>query len=158
MGERCVGGDCQCLTTCSSDAGTVCSDTQVDPRNCGFCGNVCSTNQDCIFGLCECVLSNTLGLCGGDAGLACVDLQTDSANCGHCGNQCSDDQHCGSGVCACDAQDAGSQIIENCGGVCVDTSVDPLNCGSCGDICVSGICSPGDAGVGSCACPPPYTQ
>ncbi len=168
-GESCLGGSCTChLTVCPSGdgGGMVCTDPENDPLNCGMCGKVCPTGENCVLGECACVPSLTIAQCASDGGLECADLTKDDDNCGGCGIMCAANQHCAApggagGVCVCDV-DAGPGEpllpIENCGGTCQDTTSDPFNCGGCGNVCVSGSCIEGDAGVGVCNCPPPYSQ
>ena len=75
--------------------GTTCTATQVDPANCGTCGNACAAGQLCLGGSCvaSCSAPNTA------CGQACVDLQSDGFDCGACGHACGPGQICLEGVC-----------------------------------------------------------
>ncbi len=111
-----------------------CGDTQSDPNNCGFCGNICGGGTPvCLNGACA-------ASCGGltNCSNACVNLTNDPAHCSACGTACVAGQNCISSACVC----AGSTTL--CGGRCVNTSVDPRNCGGCGTTCMNGqVCNAG---------------
>jgi len=47
-GSFCVAGQC-CANDCG---GPSCVNYQVDPANCGGCGNACSASQTCVAGVC----------------------------------------------------------------------------------------------------------
>jgi hypothetical protein len=99
-----MGGEadlCFPLVSCSG----ICTDLQIDPENCGDCGNVCPIPDNgsafCESGTCsftcnagymplndECIPIDPCYPfvdCSGQ----CVDLQNDVNNCGGCGNACS---------------------------------------------------------------------
>jgi hypothetical protein len=124
----------------------VCTSVETDPANCGACGVVCATGQDCIQGSCQC--QSDLTLCSG----ACVDTQSDARNCGGCGTQCAGGQVCSMGRCS-DQCDPG---LEQCGSSCVDLSVNVANCGQCGNACgagqqcTDGVCGCTNAGEELC--------
>ena len=111
-------------------------DLQVDPLNCGLCGQVCESGQACVDGVCGCAPGLTL--CVG----ACVDTAGDPAHCGGCGVACTGGQFCQNSVCACPA---GQQL---CAAQCADTATDASNCGSCGTVCSAGQSCEGGACVG----------
>jgi hypothetical protein len=73
--SACGGG----LSVCSG----ACTNTTIDPNNCGTCGNVCtpSAGQSCTSGACVCAS-------GTACGTQCVDTATDSSHCGMCNNAC----------------------------------------------------------------------
>src|ERR1700677_1067978 len=51
-------------TACGSD----CTNLQVDPANCGACGNVCGAGVACVDGLCSTSCPPSQTLCDADAG------------------------------------------------------------------------------------------
>jgi len=95
--------------------GDFCADTDSDPDNCGFCGNVCLGSDSCVSGRCdrgygndgfgsadeECGFGQELcpsdSLLGDD--LVCVDTSRDSGNCGECGVVCPSGSRCVTGTC-----------------------------------------------------------
>lgn len=121
----------------------------VDPTNCGTCGNDCASGEICATG--ECKLN-----CGGGTtkcGSSCVDTNTDEANCGECAKACSAGQNCIGGLCQLNC---GGGTVE-CNGACVLLSADPNNCGSCGNACdVTENCNAGTCKP-KCTVPVPTT-
>ena len=139
--EQCNAGACSCdgaLLYC----GSLCTDLNSDPANCGDCGIACPTGFACNAGTCACDLPSIV--CGG----ACANLDTDTANCGDCGIACAATLSCIEGLCTC----APGQ--QNCGGTCADTDTDPDNCGGCGIAC--GPTQTCDAGI--CTCPTGFSD
>ena len=62
------------------------------------CSGACSTDADCLGGVCEagvCVCGAGLSLCA----FECVDTDTNTDHCGACGNPCSAGQTCVGGTC-----------------------------------------------------------
>ncbi len=119
-------------------------DTDVDPENCGSCGNEC--DYDHAFGVC------TAGQCSRGA---CVpgwnDIDTNPDDC---------EYFCiptGGGVEACDARDndCDGEVDEDFG---VDTDVN--NCGECGNVCnalhATASCAGGECVVLPGDCEPGY--
>jgi endo-1,4-beta-xylanase len=132
----CAAGQSLCGTTCVS--------TQLDPLNCGVCGQACASGQSCVGGACVCGAG--LSSCGS----TCVLLGSDGANCGTCGNVCSDGLVCSLGTCS----DTCAAELTQCGSSCVNVQQDPGNCGGCGQACSPGeVCS-----QGSCSCAFGQTQ
>ncbi|HVY47754.1 MAG TPA: beta-propeller fold lactonase family protein, partial [Minicystis sp.] len=89
----------------------ACVETDVDPDNCGHCGNACdATEETCSAGAC-------VKLCGDGAlsrcGDACVDTETDAANCGHCGNACAGGEQCVAGACVTPEAPKGVYTMSN---------------------------------------------
>jgi hypothetical protein len=117
-------GECECAAPrqlCATDPlHPVCTDLQIDEKNCGSCGRACAVGQSCVAGACGGSCAPGYVLCNG----VCVDLQTDASNCGRCGNQCLLGQGCTAGACTtCDVQ---------CGGTCCIGGT-----GCCGTSCQS---------------------
>ncbi|MBL8682396.1 MAG: hypothetical protein JNK05_24735 [Myxococcales bacterium] len=113
-----------------------CVDAQIDPANCGACGNACAAGQACSMGMCvtNCPpgQSNCMGMCR--------DLQGDRGNCSACGTACASGQVCSMGMCVTSC--ATGQT--DCMGSCRDLSTDRANCGTCGSACAAGqVCSMG---------------
>src|SRR5262245_8158137 len=73
----------------------TCMNTQVDPNNCGACGNVCAGSQVCLSSGCATSCPAPLSACD----RTCVDTSSDNANCGSCGNACPMGMGCVSGGC-----------------------------------------------------------
>jgi alpha-tubulin suppressor-like RCC1 family protein len=74
-----------------------CADLKTDVKNCGTCGNACSTNFLCVDGKCSaCPAPSTV------CGTACVTLSQDPVNCGKCGSACGEGQLCLNGACVTD--------------------------------------------------------
>jgi hypothetical protein len=71
----CGGG----LTVCSG----ACTNTTIDPNNCGGCGTTCNTagGLSCISSSCQCAS-------GTNCSNVCVDTTSDNNNCGGCGTTC----------------------------------------------------------------------
>jgi hypothetical protein len=86
----------------------ACVDLQTDPKNCGACGNDCSSCHSCGGECC----AGVCGLCFAAGqiccqGRYCVNPFTDPKNCGGCGAEdpahvCADGEICcgGSGLCS----------------------------------------------------------
>src|SRR5580692_4092060 len=73
------------LSTC----GSLCTDLETDPDNCGTCGSACGDEQTCNAGKC------TGGMPGSactapevSCGDVCVNLSSSPGNCGACGSAC----------------------------------------------------------------------
>ena len=93
--------------------GTVCSNTQADPSNCGRCQATCASPvTTCLAGQCACPQAGDI-----DCGTACVDAQSDPNNCGACGTVCGSGASCQAGTCACGFGGA-SPCNANFGGAC----------------------------------------
>ncbi|MEZ4408251.1 MAG: MXAN_6577-like cysteine-rich protein [Polyangiales bacterium] len=133
-----TGGGEDALTCADgqSNCGGVCINTQINPNNCGACGNACAAGERCAAGACASACTGTQVSCGG----ACVELQTDAANCGMCGRACPSGQPCVAGSCVLTCP-AGQTA---CAGSCVNLQTDGANCGACGTACAMGaMCSAG---------------
>ncbi|MBO6938033.1 MAG: hypothetical protein JJ863_23900 [Deltaproteobacteria bacterium] len=62
----------------------TCVDVDIEPGNCGACGNACADGEVCSAGSCGPDCDDGLTLCSG----LCLDLSNDPNNCGSCGNVC----------------------------------------------------------------------
>jgi Stigma-specific protein, Stig1 len=113
-----------------ADCGGYCTNTFIDPNNCGFCGNSCSLQAGLIC-------------CSG----GCVNTSSDAFNCGGCGNSCPSGQYCLSGYCTSTGILCPEGLIDCGTGRCVDIASDTFHCGRCGNFC-QGI--PGFTGTPSC--------
>ncbi len=145
----CGGGTTKCGATDGQGHGTggyVCTNTKMDPANCGNCSNVCTNGQVCSNSQCALSCGGGTTLCGNK----CVDTMADVDNCGSCGNGCWG----GYGISAC-VEGSCMQIacpngLTDCKPIfgCEDTQWDPSHCGSCGHVCASGeACSAGVCGI-----------
>lgn len=123
------------------DASGICPpgvDTTFDLMNCGTCGIVCNSGENCAGGECVCMAGER---CDG----VCVNTNTDPSHCGTCGTLCTGGLLCSNGSCkaTCDP------LLMPCGLSCVDFQTDASHCGGCGSICESGqLCT---GGVCTCA-------
>ncbi|MFO0563060.1 MAG: FG-GAP-like repeat-containing protein [Polyangiales bacterium] len=151
---------------CRVVCGASCTDTQVDPRNCGACFRDCANLPGvdpgaarCLAGLC--VINRACqpnrGDCNGDSADGCeTDLGT-TMNCGACGTRCVEPQpictmmpgdggpasfRCGSGCVA--------PTPDRCTSRCVDLQTDRNNCGTCGNVCPSATNATGACVAGRC--------
>jgi hypothetical protein len=107
-GFSCAGGTCVCPAP-NTACGTVCTNTQTDPNNCGTCGNNCNGGT-CVAGKCDCSSAPGLSPCGA----TCVNLQTDANNCGSCGNECLPGVGCNGGKCYCPGPQTWGNIQNTC--------------------------------------------
>ena len=127
-------GTISCATNLTSCKGT-CADLNADPANCGACGTVCKSGEQCKAG--ACVLT-----CGGgsfqcDAG--CTDLLGDPNNCGGCGVQCASGQVCNDGGCSLSCQTGYNKCPNDAGvTICTNPQSNDFNCGGCGKVCDPG--------------------
>ncbi|MFO0652356.1 MAG: hypothetical protein U0326_39420, partial [Polyangiales bacterium] len=143
-------------TSCSG----ACTNTSIDPTNCGACGTVCSlpnATEFCLTGRCGVAACDTgFGDCNATASDGCeVNLTNTLSNCGRCGNVCPTAANatttCASGVCGftCNTN------FGDCNGVAsdgceVDLRTNSSNCGACGTSCGAGVpCSAGRCQFGT---------
>ncbi|MFO0625605.1 MAG: MXAN_6577-like cysteine-rich protein [Polyangiales bacterium] len=142
-GQVCAMGRCtlECgasLARCGGEDGgatpAFCTNTRVDPANCGACGAACAMGQSCVDGRCAVVCPAGQSLCDG----RCVTLATDRAHCGACGTACAAGQVCAAGACGVECAAGSTRCTRGPDAFCVDTTRDPLNCGTCGAACGTG--------------------
>lgn len=152
---------------CRMVCGAVCTDTQVDPRNCGACFRDCSNlpgvdpaSARCVAGLCvinRACMPNR-GDCNADATDGCeTDLGT-TMNCGACATSCAEPTP----ICTMMPGDGGPAMFrcgsgcvaptpDRCVSRCVDLQTDPRNCGACGTICPAATNGVAACVAGRCA-------
>jgi len=135
------GSDVQCPGATNCDG--LCTDTDLDPDNCGDCGVECDAGMLCSIGQCgvDCLGGTT------QCDDLCVDTNVDPANCGGCGTEfaCEADEVCSAGQCGFECIGGTTE----CDGLCIDTNVDPANCGGCGAnfaCAAEEVCSVGQCG------------
>ncbi len=137
----CHGGPvCTGVEQCCSSG---CTNVDSDPDNCGYCGNVCPSNDSCVGAVCTPSTSCNGGpICTGGEQCCpsgCTNVNTDPDNCGYCGNACVPGGTCAGGACqTCNGGPVCTGSDTCCPGGCVNTSIDPSDCGYCGNICAAG--------------------
>jgi len=128
----CVGG----TTNCND----ICTNTNLDPANCGACDVACIDGEVCSMGSCSLSCVGGTTECGG----VCVDTAIDSNHCGVCNKACLNGEICTNGSCGLVC--AGGTT--NCGGYCVNTANDSNHCGACNNACPQGeVCSSSSCGL-----------
>ena len=85
------------------------SQTAVDPRNCGLCGNVCPGGVNsvaaCAAGVCSFACNAGFLDCDKNPANGCeIDGSKDAANCGKCGTVCGNGFLCSKGACVAAVQ------------------------------------------------------
>lgn len=142
----CDGGTCQngCagLMRCQDS----CVDTDVDPENCGGCGELVGLNQICVAGQPQCAAG--YDDCDDDPKDCETNTQTDSLHCSACGAACKAGAICDAGSCICapsTPNDCGSSCEQCCddsqcsdGDSCTVDSCDDGVCAPAGQECASG--------------------
>jgi hypothetical protein len=146
------------LTTCAtSDAGSVCVDTNTDPSHCGDCMTACAALPNatpgcaaamCGIGACNAGFAN----CDSNAANGCeLNVSSDVNNCGACGKVCSlahAVSGCASSACTVSScvQDATGKWsdcdLAAANGCESDVNTDPNNCGACGTVCTLAHATP----------------
>jgi hypothetical protein len=140
MQGSCPSGQISCSGTCR--------DIRNDNGNCGSCGNICPSGQNCQNS--RCVLPGTsapvvstsapititpeLSCSYGEipCGSSCINVFSDKKNCGVCGRACGGGEACVNARCGPACTKSGTSL---CGDTCVDLDTDMNNCGSCGTEC-----------------------
>jgi hypothetical protein len=102
-------------TACPGVNGDECVDVQMDPKNCGTCGNLCKPCETCKDGACVSKCQSGETCCGGQC--------------------CPSGRACTDGVCTC------PQGYKTCGTICCETAATCCNGACCGSI--SMCCTPG---------------
>lgn len=157
-----------------------CTDTAVDPLNCGACGVSCEASlgpmAKCVSGQCSCP-SDAIQCSG-----RCTRLDSDPLNCGACGNAVDPSYYCVNGAptcrprtCECSPWDTDGTptyhvpcVINSLGYVigCTDKRGDGSHCSTSttcqnqlpiarcvgGSVCVNGTCSGSACPAGRIAC------
>jgi hypothetical protein len=75
--------------------GSVCSDLDIDPANCGACGNACEPDELCATGECVAECPGGEMACRG----SCRDVMNETAHCGGCDRACAEGFVCAEGDC-----------------------------------------------------------
>lgn len=134
-----------------------------DEKNCGACGNECSSGVPCLEGKCGCAPGLTI--CDG----RCVDLVRAVSDCGQCGHDCGPNppdwvdrpnSYFGCQAMAC--QRVCNEWYANCNlvdddGCEVDLRLpDDKNCGKCDVVCPAGTKCREDRTDGKLRCSCPY--
>lgn len=130
---------CRGTQTCCASG---CSDTLVDPNNCGGCGMVCAAGQTCAIG--HCTGSATM-----DMGTPSMDAGRDAPAAGNCHPSCASGSMC-----------CGTTCVSSVGIATGDARTDPsfVNCRVCGSACDAmtasrcGLPAGSSSGSPSCLC------
>ncbi|KAK4209821.1 hypothetical protein QBC37DRAFT_377684 [Rhypophila decipiens] len=96
-----------------------CVDFQIDPDNCGACGQTCDPSSICVNG--KCVCEEGYVECDGEC------AESDDYNCGKCGRECKDTSQCVNNKCKCGAHEL------YCDHECIPETTD--HCGKCSKQC-----------------------
>jgi hypothetical protein len=153
----CGSGQIVCLDP--SGQKPICTDVTADSRNCGACGNVC-TSGACMQGQCMFATQApaadagvpvtppcpgmAANMCSGPGTSSyCADFVRGVSDCGGCGNVCAAGTVCNDGLCMTppDPSPCGGGL-QLCGTGCTSTQDDYRNCGQCGLFC-EGSCNSG---------------
>ena len=156
-----------CVLPEDSWCGSDCMNLQLDPNNCGACGNACwapnVAGYSCNSGACSIASCSGDYLdCDGDFTNGCEVDGSTADNCGSCGNVCPAAANavasCQAGSCAflCNSPfaDCDGDPTNGCE---TDTTTDEANCGACGTACsttygssecISGLCGMTDCDSG----------
>ena len=133
---KCENPDAKCCN------GEPCVDVTANTQNCGECGKVCRTREQCLGGSCSCTGGGHSGPCASTSTCCadgCHETMTDLMNCGGCGLPCKMGETCTSGKCSCGPAGPACRGSQTCCGTgCADLQTDPKNCGKCGKTCPAG--------------------
>lgn len=158
----------ECVAECEApeiDCGGTCTDVDVDPANCGGCGDACTApahaEATCADGRCGFACDEGWGDCDDEAP-GCETSLTTLEDCGGCGDECTF-RHaaatCATGTCQIEACAPGWADCDHgpSNGCERDVYTSNAHCGECGascaggEDCVFGICTPA-ACPGACVC------
>ncbi|MGI5830030.1 MAG: hypothetical protein ACOX8U_07700 [Bradymonadia bacterium] len=117
-----------------SGGGSVCANTQTDPKHCGDCNKSCNDGEPCDGGKCGC--SKAKAFCNN----ACIDPKNSNKHCGAKGNcegndpdvdnyegvECGQERYCDKGACKC----RGNLVW--CDEKCIDPNTNQTYCGAKG--------------------------
>lgn len=140
---RCAVGQGSCA---GASCGGICVDPNVDPMNCGRCGNVCPAPMACVAGQCAQLCIGGSLECGG----ACVDPSSNPQHCGGCNRPCGAGTICVNAACV---PTCAPNQVRCGGGPCVSLDRDPSNCGQCGRSCPGTSACVANQCVPLCAAP-----
>ena len=131
-------------TSCSG----TCRDLLNDTGNCGSCGKICPSGQNCQNARCLLPVSSATSVntsatltiipvmsCSSGqmpCGSSCVNVFSDKKNCGVCGRACGSQEACVNARCGPACTVSGTSL---CNDICVDLNTDMNNCGACGTVC-----------------------
>jgi hypothetical protein len=173
---NCVNGVCGVGTCeagyidCDGDSTNGCeAQLQVDPKNCGTCGQGCAPGEGCQNGKCGVFCAKGKANCDGDATNGCETPLGTLTDCGFCGDGCdlaNAQTSCDNGVCTlvqCKPGFANCNTNQPNGaadGCEINTNTDAGNCGFCGNVCPSGPHSTAVCQNGGCKlnCDPGYAD
>jgi len=148
------------MADCDQDPSHLCEiNLNLDPLNCGACGNACPASAQCVGGACKLQCQPLWADCNGVLSDGCeTDLDLEE-NCGACGKACGPVPFghpiCWDTVCytGCDeGRKDCDHVYDN--GCEIDRLNDVANCGDCGTVCsfpnAVPSCVDGKCGIGSC--------
>lgn len=145
--EACREGSCS-LVVCEGNeslcttGGWFCTDLGADSRNCGYCGNDCTTKvyndahfTSCVNGQCQSECNEGFTKCGD----SCVDIKSNIQHCGACNNDCiknapNDPNLRVSCVYSQCVEECGNDM-RLCGNQCIDVNNNKAHCGHCNFSC-----------------------
>ncbi len=147
--------------TGQTSCGGVCVNTQIDPNNCGLCGNICTPppnmSASCVNGVCQYLCNPGYVDCNNNQADGCeVFVQTDVNNCGNCGLICAFRPNtirtCVNGVCTYSCNPGFGDCNGNPNDGCETSLNSTSNCGGCGLVCpgapnASPVCTGGICGI-----------
>ncbi len=134
-------------------AGGGCTNTKVDPRNCGMCGKRCNDAEYCSDGTCRCR----------PGAISCFStcVEVNASRCTACATSCGGLTMCNvaSRTCVSICPTGTTLCSSGAGNVCVDKMTSAFHCGDCNkgcnfdQVCAAGSCRSYRPAVGCVACP-----